>query len=118
MKHKWIIWLNFTVILFFPACSDDEKEETVRKIIILYTNDEHGWMEESEETDGAAKLMGVWREVEEYDEKGPFLILSGGDNWTGPAISTWFKGESMVEEIGSTRLNSSHVKRSRMPSSA
>ena len=58
MKYKWIIWLNFTLILF-SACSDENGEETVRKIVILYTNDEHGWMEESEETDGAAKLMVV-----------------------------------------------------------
>ena len=101
--------MNFTVILFFPACSDDEKEETVRKIIILYTNDEHGWMEESEETDGAAKLMGVWREVEEYDEKGHFLILSGGDNWTGPAISTWFKGESMVEVMNAMEYDAAAI---------
>ena len=42
-------------------------------------------------------MMGLWREQESYSEDGPFLILSGGDNWTGPAISTWFKGESMVD---------------------
>ncbi|MGC9349783.1 MAG: bifunctional metallophosphatase/5'-nucleotidase, partial [Anaerolineae bacterium] len=34
---------------------------------------------------------------EGYAEDGAYLILSGGDTWTGPAISSWFDGESMVE---------------------
>lgn len=102
INRQHTIWLIFTLILAFTACSEkkptgaENDSETTRKIVILYTNDEHGWMEESGETDGAAKLMGIWREKEDY-EKDSFLILSGGDNWTGPAISTWFKGESMVD---------------------
>jgi 5'-nucleotidase/UDP-sugar diphosphatase len=70
---------------------------TLRHLTILYTNDEHGWMEATEESGGAAGLMGLWREQEGYTDSGPFLILSGGDMWTGPAISTWFDGESMAE---------------------
>ena len=46
---------------------------------------------------GAAGLMYKWKENEGYDESDNYLILSGGDMWSGPAISTWFKGESMVE---------------------
>jgi len=72
-------------------------DESVRRLTILYTNDEHGWMEESDDTGGAAGLLGLWREKEGYTEDGPFLILSGGDMWTGPAISTWFDGESMAD---------------------
>ena len=72
-------------------------ESVVRKIVILYTNDEHGWMEASDSNGGAPGMMGLWREQEGYTEDGPFLILSGGDMWTGPVISTWFEGESMVE---------------------
>jgi len=68
-----------------------------RRLVILYTNDEHGWMEATDESGGAAGLMRLWREKEGYTEDGPFLILSGGDMWTGPAISTWFEGESMAE---------------------
>lgn len=71
--------------------------DSVRQLTILYTNDEHGWMEESDDSGGAAGLLGLWREKEGYTEDGPFLILSGGDMWTGPAISTWFDGESMAD---------------------
>ncbi len=74
-----------------------DEPEGVRRLPILYTNDEHGWIEPTEETGGAAGLMGLWREQEGYTDDGPFLVLSGGDMWTGPAISTWFEGESMAE---------------------
>ena len=69
----------------------------VRELTVLYSNDEHGWMEGREPGLGAAGLLGLWREKEGYSEDGPFLLLSGGDHWTGPAISTWFEGEGMVE---------------------
>jgi 2',3'-cyclic-nucleotide 2'-phosphodiesterase (5'-nucleotidase family) len=68
-----------------------------RRLTVLYTNDEHGWMEGVGTGQGAANLFGLWREKEGYTPDGAYLILSGGDNWTGPAISTWFQGQSMVE---------------------
>jgi 2',3'-cyclic-nucleotide 2'-phosphodiesterase (5'-nucleotidase family) len=72
-------------------------DETERQITILYTNDEHGWMESTGATGGAAEMVGLWRSAEDYSDDAPILILSGGDMWTGPAISTWFQGESMLE---------------------
>ena len=69
----------------------------IRELTVLYSNDEHGWMEGTEAGRGAANLLGLWREKEGYTDDGPFLLLSGGDHWTGPAISTWFEGEGMVE---------------------
>jgi 2',3'-cyclic-nucleotide 2'-phosphodiesterase (5'-nucleotidase family) len=83
----------------FPAT------EAVRELTVLYTNDEHGWMEGMEPGEGAANLINRWREQEGYVPDGSFLILSGGDMWTGPAISTWFDGQSMAEvmnEMGYT----------------
>jgi 5'-nucleotidase/UDP-sugar diphosphatase len=90
-----------------PATATNEPEpatptatgESVRPLTILYTNDEHGWIETTEETGGAAGLMGLWREQEGYTEDGPFLVLSGGDMWTGPAISTWFEGEPTADVL-------------------
>ncbi|MCB9431768.1 MAG: bifunctional metallophosphatase/5'-nucleotidase [Ardenticatenaceae bacterium] len=70
---------------------------TIREISILYTNDEHGWMLGTEKGAGAANLLGLWQEVEGYQPNGSTIILSGGDMWTGPAISTWFQGESMAQ---------------------
>jgi 5'-nucleotidase / UDP-sugar diphosphatase len=66
------------------------------EITIFYTNDEHGWMEGMEPGEGAASMLAHWRAAG-YDPDGPYLALSGGDMWTGPAISTWFEGEGMVE---------------------
>ena len=65
-------------------------------VTVFFTNDEHGWMEATDTHSGAAGLMGQWREKEGYTEDGPFLIVSGGDMWTGPAISSWTQGESMA----------------------
>jgi len=112
MNAKRFLCLFLILALLLAACEDKPgptvsataepagptaEAEALRHLTILYTNDEHGWMEPTDETGGAAGLMGLWREEEGYTEDGPFLILSGGDMWTGPAISTWFDGESMAE---------------------
>lgn len=79
------------------SASTASNETPIRTLTILYTNDEHGWMEGMEPGQGAANLLTLWREKEGYQPDAGFLILSGGDMWTGPAISTWFQGESMAE---------------------
>jgi 2',3'-cyclic-nucleotide 2'-phosphodiesterase (5'-nucleotidase family) len=71
--------------------------DTLRSLTILYTNDEHGWMEASDLNGGAASMLQSWQREAGYTRDGTFLVLSGGDMWTGPALSTWFKGESMVD---------------------
>lgn len=78
-------------------------------LTILYTNDEHGWMEGITPEQSAAHLMGVWRAEHGYQPDGPFLLLSGGDMWTGPAISTWFNGEGMVEVMNSMGYSAAAV---------
>ncbi|MCA9970725.1 MAG: bifunctional metallophosphatase/5'-nucleotidase [Anaerolineales bacterium] len=70
--------------------------EPARQLTLLYTNDEHGWLAGTEPGRGAANLLGLWQTQEGYTPDGPFLVLSGGDMWTGPAVSTWFDGESMA----------------------
>jgi 2',3'-cyclic-nucleotide 2'-phosphodiesterase (5'-nucleotidase family) len=81
-----------------PTATDNNaSSDTTVQLTILYTNDEHGWMEGVEAGEGAANLINRWRDVEGYTPDGPFLILSGGDMWTGPAISTWFEGQSMAQ---------------------
>ncbi len=70
-----------------------------KRVLVLYTNDEHGWMEGVDENLGAANLVGTWQENHDLDSYDAVIKLSGGDMWTGPAISTWFSGESMVEVL-------------------
>jgi 2',3'-cyclic-nucleotide 2'-phosphodiesterase (5'-nucleotidase family) len=109
-------WLLIVLIIFIYSCEknkikniDSSGYEDTRKITILYTNDEHGWIEQSEYTNGAANMMGLWRDNEEYDGDDSYLILSGGDNWTGPAISTWFEGESTVEVMNAMEYDASAI---------
>lgn len=102
--------LLLVAILALTGCTAvSNNSDTVRQITVLYTNDEHGWMEGMEEGQGAANLYALWQSREGYTPDGPFLVLSGGDNWTGPAISTWTQGESMVEVMNAMNYDASAV---------
>ncbi len=113
MKNYRLFLFTLMFLLLYAACkkksTGTEPEEGKESIVILYTNDEHGWMEKCDYTDGGAAMMGLWQEQEEYIADGPYLILSGGDNWTGPAISTWFKGESMVAVMNAMGYTASAI---------
>lgn len=70
-------------------------------LTLFYTSDEHGYLEPREDgvytNGGAAGLMALLRQ-QGYDPAGEdHLLLSGGDMWTGPAISSWFEGAPTVE---------------------
>ncbi len=95
--------------LLLAACVSNDRAANLRTLTILYTNDEHGWMEGMEPGQSAAHLYDLWQDEEGYVEDGPFLILSGGDNWTGPAISTWTEGRSMVEVMNAMAYDASAV---------
>jgi 5'-nucleotidase / UDP-sugar diphosphatase len=87
-------------------------------VTVLYTSDEHGWLlphpdKHGRVRGGAANVLGHWIAHEghcpgplppeaaaEPAAAGcadpPTLALSGGDNYTGPAISSFFGGEPMA----------------------
>ena len=129
MKLRWILWIALlTGILVWGACTPSptpspptavptatptpsgSEEEAPPTLTILYTDDEHGWMAGKRDDSGAANLMGLWRETFGYDPNDPsYLVLSGGDNWTGPAIATWFKGESMAQVMNLMGYDASAV---------
>lgn len=98
-KNKILLFPLILILILF-SCKVKKTSpgnDIFNRIVILYTNDEHGWMEPTDTHGGAAGLMGLWKSNEGYTEDGHFLILSGGDTWTGPAVSTWTRGESMIE---------------------
>ena len=66
-------------------------------------------MEASDDQDGAASMAGLWRDSEGYNGDDRYLILSGGDNWSGPAISTWFQGESMTAVMNAMAYDASAI---------
>jgi 2',3'-cyclic-nucleotide 2'-phosphodiesterase (5'-nucleotidase family) len=78
-----------------------QQTETLRHLVVLYTNDEHGWMVPYQNTGGSAGMAYHWRQRESLTEDGPFLVLSGGDMWTGHALSTVWEGESMTDVMNS-----------------
>ena len=88
-------------VSIFPEILSTQNTETsgnLRMITVLYTNDEHGWMGGVDGL-GAANLMAVWQDDYNYSLDNGHLILSGGDMWSGAAISTWFEGASMVQTM-------------------
>lgn len=91
------------------ALPNYSETDSIRELTVLYTNDEHGWMQGREPGTGASNLLGLWQQQEGYTEDGPFLLLSGGDHWTGPAISTWFQGEGMVEVMNGMGYDGSAI---------
>ncbi len=100
MKQKWIIYFNFIILFFYISCqtsSIKNGDNELKELTILYTSDEHGWLEPGDNFGGAPGMVALWKNNENYTKDGDLLILSGGDMWTGPAISTWFQGESMAE---------------------
>ena len=92
------IALGLLTGLLLAACASSPRQtDTLRRLTILHTNDEHGWMESYRGSGGAAGLLRRWERSEGYRPDGAFLIVSSGDMWTGPAISTALEGESMVD---------------------
>ena len=99
------VWL-WLAPLALGACSllpnsglASRQTETLRQLVILYTNDEHGWMDPYQNTGGSAGMAYKWRQREGLTEDGPYLVLSGGDLWTGHALSTVWEGESITDVI-------------------
>lgn len=83
------------------ANSSNAQKDSVRKITVFFTSDEEGYLEPIKDKvtayGGAANVMAALRQRGYRPDGDQSLLLSGGDMWTGPAISTWFKGESTVQ---------------------
>ncbi|MFQ5922484.1 MAG: hypothetical protein ACE5M4_06535, partial [Anaerolineales bacterium] len=86
-----------------------KQTETLRHLVVLYTNDEHGWMDSYQNAGGAAGMARLWRQREGLTEDGPFLVLSGGDMWTGPALSTVWEGESMADVMNAMAYDAAAI---------
>lgn len=89
------------------GCTGFGATQPIRSVTVIYTNDEHGYMQGTREGLGADTLVELWRKEHGYRPDGNFLLLSGGDNWTGPAISSWTSGESMTEVMNAMGYDAS-----------
>ncbi len=111
MRIKQSIGLVLVLFIALAACRPTVSpgNTEARRLVILYTSDEHGWIEPTDGAGGAAELLGLLQEKEGYGKADDILLLSGGDMWTGPAISTWFKGESTVEAMNAMGYHAAAV---------
>ncbi|MEZ4308245.1 MAG: hypothetical protein R3F14_09400 [Polyangiaceae bacterium] len=97
-----------------PAPPPDKRAPA--RVTILYTSDEHGWLygqgEGPKLRGGAAEALARWITDDAHCPlrapdptagepcKDPAtLLLSGGDNFTGPAVSTYFRGLPMAQAM-------------------
>jgi len=118
--HQKIAALLIAILTTLTACLPTTQpspptpsEDAIRTITIFYTSDEHGYLEpisdRSNTYGGAANLLAALRE-RGYDPNGDdTLLLSGGDMWTGPAISSWFRGASAVQVAGAMGYDAAAV---------
>jgi 2',3'-cyclic-nucleotide 2'-phosphodiesterase (5'-nucleotidase family) len=101
-----------------PAATPPAKAAPIppAEVTILYTTDEHGWAlpfnDDGKSWGGAAEALVQFQRDEGHCVRGRVfgdtvtttvpckdektLLLSGGDNWTGPALSSFFAGDPMA----------------------
>ena len=107
MKQKLIFIL--ALCIGFSTIAPQSTAQTKNDYVdfkIIYTNDNHGWLEPYPGTGGAAGMYTHWKKNEKYNPNdSKFLVMSGGDLMTGPAISTWYNGESMIEVLNAMNFD-------------
>lgn len=94
------------------AQADAGAANTKPTVTVLVTSDENGWLlpdtESGTPKGGAAEMMAKWVNDEKHCEgsiaqdgsspcNSATLVLSTGDHFNGPAISSFFSGESTAE---------------------
>ncbi len=93
-----LLFVSLSIVAVSPAHA---QKDPIRKITIFYTSDEEGYLEPTKDRikayGGAANVMAAMRQRGYRPDRDQSLLLSGGDLWTGPAISTWFQGASTVQ---------------------
>ena len=88
-----------------PLLSSDSVNLT-----ILHINDWHGWLEPHDGRGGAATYSAYFQQ-EGYtsSDNSSFLLLSGGDQNTGPAVATLTQGEAMIDVMNAMNFSASAI---------
>jgi hypothetical protein len=81
MKNFLFYLVAFLLVLYISSCKENVSEPTEQaqetSVIIPYTNDGHGWMDKSDQSNEAAVMMAAWCSKKGYSADGNYLILSG-----------------------------------------
>jgi len=100
MLKKILLLIPLLVFAGCTSVADFFSEEEKSTILLLYTNDEHGHIYEKDGWYKGVALYEMWEEEEKNCKNCHVIKISGGDNYTGTAVSTFFKGASMAEVMG------------------
>ncbi len=103
-----------------PTSAPAPGSPRLREVTVVYTSDEHGWIAPKDDRyahlGGASQLLGALLRRERHCPgsldadglaihpsrehcPGTTLLLSGGDNYTGPAVSTHLRGRSVADTM-------------------
>ncbi|MHA1977676.1 MAG: bifunctional metallophosphatase/5'-nucleotidase [Candidatus Hodarchaeales archaeon] len=80
-------------------------------LTLLHINDLHGWLNPHDGYGGVASYMGYFN-GEGFDpsiENSSFLLLSGGDQNTGPATATLSKGEAVIDVMNTMGFDAAAI---------
>lgn len=95
LNHFMIIIFSIFFLFSCSSVSNIENNSQSVKFSLIYTSDEHGWIDKYADYPGASAMMYNWSQLG-IDLEKDALILSGGDNWTGSVISNHFNGKSTI----------------------
>ena len=116
-KNKRILSLFLSLALVFGIFlapmgdkvygEEAEVLESAKTVDILTFNDFHGNVEEGGKNPGMAKVVGY---IKEWEEKNPnTVVVSGGDNYQGTAISNLTHGAPVTDMIKAMNVVASAV---------
>ncbi len=78
-------------------------------LTVLHINDLHGWIEPHDGFGGAATYMGYFNQEGYTYDNDTFLLLSGGDQNTGPAVATLSKGEAVIDVMNTMNFSAACI---------
>ncbi|MHA1227623.1 MAG: bifunctional metallophosphatase/5'-nucleotidase [Candidatus Hodarchaeales archaeon] len=89
---------------------NDVQQDTIN-LTILHINDFHGWLDPHDGYGGAASFAGYFKEegFRPGWDNDTFILLSGGDQNTGPAIATLSKGEAVIDVMNAMGFDAAAI---------
>lgn len=100
MKKKLISLLTAAVMVFgmtVPAMAESTADSMKGKLVVIHTNDMHGYYEK---TDTAVGIAGVAGLKEYYEAQGAdVLLLDAGDFSQGSTLVSYYRGKNAAEYI-------------------
>ena len=85
------------------------EDSSLVNLTVLHINDLHGWIEPHDGFGGAATYMGYFNQEGYTYDNDTFLLLSGGDQNTGPAVATLSKGEAVIDVMNTMNFSAACI---------